>query len=641
MKAPLPKNESDRISTLNSLRLLDSDAEDYFDQITRIAANALGVPIALVSLVDTDRQWFKSAVGITAREIHRDFAFCAHAILSDEPLVVENATEDQRFSDNPLVTHEPNIRFYVGIPIKSKMGYALGTLCAIDDKPRRLTKAQIDILKDLALLVNQEIQHREQILNSIKAVSISESKFQSIFENAAVGIALVSPAGGWLKVNDDLCKIVGYSREELINLTFQDITHPEDLDKDLNLLNQLVSGKIIRYAMEKRYIRKDGTTIWIELGVTKQMDSKGGLEYFISIIKDIQAEKDSENSLLNLKKTLEQRVLDRTEELNQSNLSLSYALTQRLESERNLKNSELELKMILEHANDAYVCMNSDGIVTAWNRQAEKTFGWSESEALGKKLEKLVIPEAMQQAHREGIKRYLTSKQSNIMGKRIELEAMKKDGHLILIELQINSLEINGQLIFSSFLRDISDRKKLDKILENEARNDLLTGLPNRRKFEELLPESLARANRNKSSIGLLFIDLDGFKSINDNYGHDAGDMVLRAVANRLDKSTRSTDTVARLAGDEFVIILDVVKDEINGVQLVSKSILEKLCDPITIKGTSVIISASIGIAIYSGEKSRLVGCEEFIKAADTAMYAAKRLGKNQYYISDNKFINQ
>jgi diguanylate cyclase (GGDEF)-like protein len=139
----------------------------------------------------------------------------------------------------------------------------------------------------------------------------------------------------------------------------------------------------------------------------------------------------------------------------------------------------------------------------------------------------------------------------------------------------------------------------------------------------------------------LLFIDLDGFKSINDNYGHDAGDMVLRAVANRLDKSTRSTDTVARLAGDEFVIILDVIKDEINGVQLVSKSILEKLCDPITIKGTSVIISASIGIAIYSGEKSRLVGCEEFIKAADTAMYTAKRLGKNQYYISDNKFINQ
>jgi diguanylate cyclase len=640
MKAIFPENEKVRIETLNSLNLLDSDPEDFFDRITRIAAKVLDVPIALVSLVDTDRQWFKSKFGIEATQTHRDFAFCAHAILTDEPLIVENATEDQRFSDNPLVTSDPNIRFYIGIPVKSMMGYSIGTLCAIDDKPRKLSKSQIDILKDLSLLVSQEIQHRENITNSLKVAKRSESKFQSIFENAAIGIALVTPTGGWMQVNDDLCKIVGYSREELVNLTFQDITHPEDLDKDLNLLNQLVKGKINRYEIEKRYIRKDGSILWIELHVTKQLDVNGDLEYFISIVKNIQAAKESEASLLSLKKTLEERVIERTEELSQTNLSLSHALAKRIESEQNLKNSELELRMVIEHANDAYVCMNSDGLVTSWNRQAENIFGWSEEEALGKRLDKLVIPENMREAHREGMKRYLKSKQSNMMGKRIELEAMTKLGQLIPVELQINSLEINGQLIFSSFLRDITDRKKLDKILQDEARNDLLTGLPNRRKFEELLPMSLARANRNKHSIGLLFIDLDGFKSINDTYGHDSGDMVLREVANRLDKSIRSTDTVARLSGDEFVIILDVIKNEVEDAGLVATKILKSLIAPIQMRTDLVSISASIGIALYEGSEAKSIDPVDMIKTADTAMYTAKRLGKNQYFISASKFIN-
>jgi diguanylate cyclase (GGDEF)-like protein/PAS domain S-box-containing protein len=638
MKASLPKDEDARIAALKSLGLLDSDPEVFFDQITRIAATILDVPIALVSLIDTDRQWFKSKVGIGASETPREFAFCAHAILTDEPFIVENAKEDARFSDNPLVTSQPNIRFYIGIPIQSLEGYQLGTLCAIDDKPRVLSQRQIEVLKDLALLVTQEIQHREQITNSLKLVQSSQSKFQAIFENAAIGIALVTPAGGWLKVNDDLCKIVGYSREELVKLTFQDITYPDDLDKDLTLLNQLVEGKINRYQMEKRYLRKDGTVVWIELSVTKQLDAKGDIEYFISIIKDIQAAKEAETLLLNLRKTLEDRVLQRTEELNQTNLSLSNALTRRLESEQNLKNRELELRMVIEHANDAYVCMNSDGLVTAWNRQAEKTFGWSETEALGKRLDKLIIPDSMQEAHLSGMKRYLESRQSNIMGKRIELDAIKKDGQIIPIELQINSLEINGQLIFSSFLRDITERKKIQKILEAEARNDLLTGLPNRRKFEELLPMALARANRNKHSTALFFIDLDGFKSINDTYGHDAGDSLLREVANRLDKSVRATDTVARLSGDEFVIIFDVIADGLKDVQSVAKNILLKLNEPMNIRGKSVTTSASIGIALYDGAKSKSISHEAFIKAADTAMYTAKHLGKNQYHISENKY---
>lgn len=640
MIASLPEDEDARIATLHSLALLDSENEIFFDRITRITATILDVPIALVSLVDTNRQWFKSKFGISETETHRDFAFCAHAILENEPFVVENAIEDERFSDNPLVNSGPNIRFYIGMPITSLRGHPLGTLCAIDDKPRKLSPMQIDCLKDLAQLVTEEIQNRELHFKSSILLKNSQLKFQSIFENAAIGIAIITPSGGWSQVNDDLCKIVGYSREELVKLTFQDITHPEDLDKDLNFLNQLVKGTINRYQLEKRYLRKDGSVIWIELSVTKQLDVNGNIEYFISIIKDIQAAKEAEISLSNLRKTLEDRVLQRTEELHHSNLALSRVLNEKLISEQELKSRELELSMVIEYANDAYVCMNTEGIVTAWNRQAEQTFGWSETEALGKKLEKLIIPENMQEAHRSGMKRFLESKQSNIMGKRIELDAIKKDGKIIPMELQINSLEINGQLIFSSFLRDITERKKLEHILQIEARNDSLTGLPNRRKFEELLPMALARASRNKHTIALLFIDLDGFKAINDRYGHSAGDSLLREVANRLDRSVRTTDTVARLAGDEFVIILDCISDEIKDTQMVAQKILNLLISPIIIQGTSVSISASIGIVTYDGSRSDLIDYMDFIKAADAAMYTAKRLGKNQYYVSENKVNN-
>ncbi|MGZ8270863.1 MAG: PAS domain S-box protein [Methylophilus sp.] len=640
MKAPLPEDEEARIATLHSLALLDSENEIFFDRITRIAANVLDVPIALVSLVDNHRQWFKSKVGISATETHRDFAFCAHAILESKPFIVENAIEDERFSDNPLVNSQPNIRFYIGVPITSLSGYPLGTLCAIDDKPRKLSAMQIECLKDLAQLVTEEVQSREQLLKSSELLKNSELRFQSIFEHAAIGIAIIAPAGGWLQVNDDLCKIVGYSRDELANLTLQDITHPEDLDKGLNLLSQLVKGTINRYELEKRYIRKDGSVNWIELSVTKQLDVNGNIDYFIAIIKDIQAAKEAEISLSNLRKTLENRVLQRTEELHHSNLALSRVLNEKLKSEQELRSRELELSMVIAHANDAYVCMNAEGIVTAWNRQAEQTFGWSENEALGKKLEKLIIPESMHEAHRAGMKRFLESKQSNIMGKRIELEAIKKNGKIIPVEFQVNSLEVNGQLIFSSFLRDITERRKLEYILQEEARNDSLTGLPNRRKFEEMLPLALARASRNKYTIALLFVDLDGFKAINDRYGHDAGDSLLREVANRLDKSVRSTDTVARLAGDEFVIILDCVADEIKDPQLVAQKILNQLINPISIQGKSVSISASIGIATYVGSRSSSIDYMDFIKAADAAMYSAKRLGKNQYYVSENRFIN-
>ncbi|WP_404394930.1 GAF domain-containing protein [Pseudoalteromonas phenolica] len=151
MKKPIaPQTEVKRINHLHSLNILDTGSDLDFDRLTEFVANIFCVPIALISLVDTQRQWFKSKVGLEANETSRDISFCGHAILKDEVFIVENALLDDRFSDNPLVVDEPSIRFYAGAPLKTSKGYKIGTLCIIDTQPREFRKQDIEILEKVA-----------------------------------------------------------------------------------------------------------------------------------------------------------------------------------------------------------------------------------------------------------------------------------------------------------------------------------------------------------------------------------------------------------------------------------------------------------------------------------------------------------
>ncbi|HSM82027.1 MAG TPA: GAF domain-containing protein [Nodosilinea sp.] len=158
MKIPaIPINEAERLAALKSLKILDTEPEERFDLITRIAQQAFRVPIALVSLIDAERQWFKSRQGLCACETSRDISFCGHAILEDTPLIVPNALHDPRFEDNPLVMADPNIRFYAGMPLKILNHYRVGTLCLIDRVPRNFSVNDRLLIQDLAQLVQQEL----------------------------------------------------------------------------------------------------------------------------------------------------------------------------------------------------------------------------------------------------------------------------------------------------------------------------------------------------------------------------------------------------------------------------------------------------------------------------------------------------
>jgi diguanylate cyclase (GGDEF)-like protein len=158
MQGPaLPTEEIRRIAALQSLNILDTDPEERFDRVTRLARSLFDVPIALVSLVDCDRQWFKSRQGLDATETPRDISFCGHSILGDDVFVVEDASKDERFADNPLVTGAPDIRFYAGCPVRSADGFKLGTLCLIDREPRKLTEEQLGLVRDLAAMIESEL----------------------------------------------------------------------------------------------------------------------------------------------------------------------------------------------------------------------------------------------------------------------------------------------------------------------------------------------------------------------------------------------------------------------------------------------------------------------------------------------------
>ncbi len=175
MKAPVAPNEAQRLAALRAYKILDTGGEQVYDDITELAAYICEVPIAMISLVDESRQWFKSKVGLTQNETPRDVAFCAHAILQAEPLIVDDATKDDRFKSSTLVTAEPYIRFYAGFPLLSPDGFALGTLCAVDRKTRSLSDHQRQTMLALSRQVMALLEHRRvsgQLAQSLENVKV-------------------------------------------------------------------------------------------------------------------------------------------------------------------------------------------------------------------------------------------------------------------------------------------------------------------------------------------------------------------------------------------------------------------------------------------------------------------------------------
>lgn len=246
---PIPENESERLKALYKYNILDSFSEEEFDRLTKLASIICGVPIALITLIDKDRQWFKSNLGLEGTETTRDVSFCQYAIMNNDVMEVEDATKDKRFADNPFVTDDPNVRFYAGHPLIDPDGYALGTLCVIDRKAGKLSKEQQEALALLAEEVVTQIVSRQK--------NKEKDKLENLFNLSIDFICLAGMDGYFKKVNPAFTNILGWSSSELLAHPIFDFLHPDDVAITKAELEKLGTGeKTIGF--EPRFKTKDG-----------------------------------------------------------------------------------------------------------------------------------------------------------------------------------------------------------------------------------------------------------------------------------------------------------------------------------------------------------------------------------------------
>lgn len=280
----IPENELERLEALHALDILDTIAEDEFDSLVEIASEICGTPIALISLVDADRQWFKSKIGLEAKETSREVSFCAHAI--HEPGVVfevQDAASDVRFADNPLVTGHPNIHFYAGVPISDLQNHALGTLCVIDTKPKQLTDGQSKALKALALQVSKLLQLRQQTLR----LGRDERRYSELFNSLDDAIFQLDESWRFDHVNEKTIEMTGYSSEELRGLHYWDLIAGGHKKRVIDHYIAQVSSREVKSYLEFPICTKEGNMTWVGQNVVMQFAGKGKVERVMVVARDI------------------------------------------------------------------------------------------------------------------------------------------------------------------------------------------------------------------------------------------------------------------------------------------------------------------------------------------------------------------
>ncbi|UCE64568.1 MAG: PAS domain S-box protein, partial [Nitrospirota bacterium] len=344
-----PENEPERLETLHRLNILDTAPEQNFDDIVAVAASLCGTPIALLSLVDADRQWFKAKVGIAACETPRDWAFCAHAIHKPDLFIVPDTLEDPRFQDNPLVTEEPHIRFYAGAPLQTKKGYALGTLCVIDQVPRELNEDQQAGLQALARQVVSHLEMRHNLM----AIASAEKQTDMIVANSLDAILVIDENGKVKEWNPQAESIFGWSKAEAVGQTMADLIIPPSLReahwKGFSHFLATGEGPILNKRIEVPAYHRDGREFPVELAVVPALDAEGRV--FMGFMRDLSEQKAAEEEAKRLK---------------------------------------LQNEQILQSAAEGIYGIDLQGNATFLNPSAASMIGWKPEEVIGKPLHMVI-----------------------------------------------------------------------------------------------------------------------------------------------------------------------------------------------------------------------------------------------------------
>lgn len=404
-----------------------------------------------------------------------------------------------------------------------------------------------------------------------EALRESEERFRSSFEDAAIGMALVVTDGRFLRVNRSLCRIVGYEEEELLEKTFQEITHPDDLEADLEQVRRMLAGEIETYQQEKRYIHREGHAVWILLSASLVRNEAVEPLYFISQIQDI---------------------------------------TERKLAEEALRESERRLQTIVGNAPVVLFALDREGVFTLSEGQGLGALGIRPGEVVGRSV--FEVYRDMPEIHRH-VRRTLGGE---------EVVAVAEVGDLAFDVVYGPVRDEDGEVVgVIGVAADVTRRKQAEERLEYQALHDPLTDLPNRKLFVDRLEQALSRTSRRRGrKVGVLFMDLDSFKVVNDSLGHEVGDRVLQLVAERLEGHLRPEDTLARFGGDEFAVLIEDLREPADAVR-VAERLAEALREPLVLAGQELFVKPSIGIALGT---SRTKSPEDLLRDADTAMHRAK-----------------
>jgi PAS domain S-box-containing protein len=432
---PIPDNEIERLRALRRYEVLDTPPEAEFDDLARLAAGICGTPAAFVTLIDADRQFFKAAVGLDVREISRDTAFCAHAILRSDVMVVPDLQADPRFAANPLVREAPAIRFYAAAPLVTPDGFTLGTLCVIDYEPRQLTPLQHEALAALGRHAMTQLelrrQNREllasqrQVEASIAAaraaernLTVERAYLEQLFEASPEAIVVLDADDRVLRANGEFTSLFGYANDEYVNRPINDLIVPDDLkDEGRRLTDDVTRG--VPVAVETIRRRKDGRPVHVSiLGRPVRLD--GGQVGVYAIYRDI---------------------------------------TERRRAEEALRASEAFARSVMDHMLEALVIVDDSSQIISVNRAAERIFGYRREEIVGHHLSALMPEEVRGDADA-----FLRGARDKSLGRITEWKARRRSGETFAFELSLFTFQSGGRLFYAGIIRDLSAREEVERL---------------------------------------------------------------------------------------------------------------------------------------------------------------------------------
>ena len=447
--------------------------------------------------------------------------------------------------------------------------------------------SMVSILAVMAVASSLLMLWRQQLrLHQIELVARTDEQDKQLklfYDLPFIGMAFTSPENrAWLYANDHLCKMLGYTHQELLQITWTDTTHPDDIDPNEIEFKRMQAGEIDGYKLQKRFIRKDRTSIDVNIDVKCTRDPDGNIDHIVTMIEDITERKKTEDALR-------------------------------------------QSATVFENSHDGIMITDFDANILAVNSSFTTITGYTETEALGKN------PSLLQSGRQSAdFYRNIWTNIEHAGYWHGEIWNRRKNGEIYPEWLSISAVK-NAQGKTTNYVGTFSDLSKLKKSetqLEHLAHYDPLTDLPNRLLVKSHLSHALAHAKRHKHLVGILFIDLDRFKNINDSLGYPVGDELLIKLTERVVMHMRSEDMLARLSGDEFLLIADNMETP-DDAATIARSLLDLLTLHFDLSGEQeVFVGASIGISVYPNDGDN---AEQLIQYADAAMYQAKQQGRNTY----------